>query len=134
LSNIHGAFSVSQSRKRRDTKPCPASGAPAALRPDPRQEMLAATSAEITPPPAPQVALPDSTGPPPDLLVGATAIAVFLFGTKQKRRAIYRLVEERKLPVFTLGGMLCARRRTLLDFLDALEGAALAEIQESSAA
>ena len=124
---------MSPSQKRR-TPRVPASGAPAALRPAPRQEMLAATSAEVTPPQAPQVALPDSTGPPPDLLIGATAIAMFLFGTKQKRRAIYRLVEARKLPVFTLGGTLCARRRTLLDHLAALDGAALAEVQESSTA
>jgi hypothetical protein len=116
---------VSQSRKRRDTKPCPASGAPAALRPDPHHEMLAATSAVVTPPQAPQVALPDSTGPQPDLLVGASAIAMFLFGSKQKRRAIYRLVEERKLPVFALGGTLYARRSTLLDFLAVLEGRCL---------
>jgi hypothetical protein len=124
---------VSQSRKRQDAASRPASGAPAALRPAPRKEMLAATAAEVLPPQAPQVALPDSTGPPLDLLVGATAIAVFLFGTKQKRRAVYRLVEERKLPVFILGGTLCARRQTLLHHLAALEDAAITEIESSAA-
>ena len=51
-----------------------------------------------------------------DVLVGAAAIALFLFGDKRLTRKVYYLAEERKIPVFRLGG-LCARRSTLTTWL-----------------
>lgn len=67
-----------------------------------------------------------------DLLVGAEAIARFMFGTKgneteeneteedflrKKRRTIYWLADIGDLPTFRLGNMICARRSTLLKHL-----------------
>jgi hypothetical protein len=49
-----------------------------------------------------------------DLLVGAEAIALYVFGTPKKRRAVYWLSEAGELPTFRLGSMICARRSTLL--------------------
>jgi hypothetical protein len=49
-----------------------------------------------------------------DLLVGANAIARFVFGTEGKRRAVYWLSENGELPTFRLGSTICARRSTLL--------------------
>ena len=67
---------------------------------------------------APQVVLPDPTGPPTlladDLLVGAEQISKFMFGTASKRRQIYWLADNGEIPVFRLGSMMCARKSTLL--------------------
>jgi hypothetical protein len=57
-----------------------------------------------------------------DLLIGAEAIARFMFGEneaaedflRKKRRTIYWLADIGDLPVFRLGNMICARRSTLL--------------------
>ena len=49
-----------------------------------------------------------------DLLRGAAEIAEFLFGSRERRRAIYHLASSSNLPVFfKLGSTLCARRSTL---------------------
>jgi hypothetical protein len=64
--------------------------------------------------------LPDATRPPEslaladDLLVGASAIAAFMFGTAKERRRVYWLVENGRLPVFKLGSTICARKSTIL--------------------
>ena len=50
----------------------------------------------------------------PDILLGAAAIAAFLFGDAGARRKVYHLVETTKFPVFRLGARLCARRSALL--------------------
>ena len=73
-------------------------------------------------PQAAQVALPDSTGPSilaDDLLVGAMAIATFVFGRAEaaERRRVYWLAETDELPVFRLGSMICARKSTLLQHI-----------------
>jgi hypothetical protein len=52
-----------------------------------------------------------------DLLVGAEAIAQFVFGTPEKKRKIYWLTDIGDLPTFRLGNMICARRSTLLKHL-----------------
>ena len=63
-------------------------------------------------------------GPPPglggDLLRGADAIAEFLFGDPGQRRRVYYLVGEARvrLPHFKLGAMICARRSTLLRWIE----------------
>lgn len=49
-----------------------------------------------------------------DLLIGAYAIAEFLFGDRNKRRKVFHLAETSRLPVFRLGSRLCARRSVLM--------------------
>ncbi len=46
-------------------------------------------------------------------LEGAAAISEALFGSPDKRRRVYRLVEEGALPVAVIGGRLYARSATL---------------------
>lgn len=49
-----------------------------------------------------------------DLLVGAAAIAAFVFGSEKERRRVYYMAEINELPCFQLGTTLCARRSTLM--------------------
>ncbi len=63
----------------------------------------------------------------PDLLRGADQIAEFMFGTPMERRKIYHLADTKKLPVFRLGALLCARKSTLLTWIEAQEQAGIAE-------
>lgn len=53
-----------------------------------------------------------------DLLSGAEEIAAFI-GVKPRR--IYHLVESRCLPVFRMGATLCARRSTLVRWIEDME-------------
>jgi excisionase family DNA binding protein len=55
---------------------------------------------------------------PVDLLEGAEAIAKFL---SVKTRRVYHLAETQRLPVFRLGSTLCARRSTLLRWIEEME-------------
>jgi excisionase family DNA binding protein len=57
-----------------------------------------------------------------DLLSGAEAIATYI-GVKPRR--IYHLAETRRLPVFRIGSTLCARRSTLLRWIEDMERAAI---------
>jgi hypothetical protein len=57
-----------------------------------------------------------------DLMIGAGAIAAFLFGDPKKRRKIYYLAHQ--LPVFRMGTELCARKSTLLQHFEEQERAA----------
>lgn len=52
-----------------------------------------------------------------DLLRGAEYIAEFIFGDRRQRRKIYHMVETQSLPTFRLGGILCARKSTLLRWI-----------------
>lgn len=52
-----------------------------------------------------------------DLLQGAAEIAQFLFNDAKKRRKVYHLVENSKLPVFWLGKTICGRKSTLRGFI-----------------
>lgn len=52
-----------------------------------------------------------------DLLRGAGAIAVFLFGSANERRKVYHLAETSRLPTFHLGSLLCARKSVLLQWI-----------------
>ena len=56
-----------------------------------------------------------------DLLRGAGAIASFLFGDDPGgRRRVYHLAsasDEKRLPVFYLGSIICARRSTMLTWI-----------------
>lgn len=56
-----------------------------------------------------------------DILQGAAAISRFLFGSESDRRRVYFLVESGALPHFRLGGTVCARRSTLLDWIEKQE-------------
>jgi hypothetical protein len=69
-----------------------------------------------------------------DLLLGAEAIAGAIFGRtdKKTRRRVYHLVDE--LPVFRLGGILCARRSTLTAWIAAQEAAPLRPLRKKSKA
>ena len=50
-----------------------------------------------------------------DMLRGAAAIAVFVFGDRKKRRKVYYYASDAKvrLPVFRMGNVICARKSTL---------------------
>ena len=58
-----------------------------------------------------------------DLLRGAEAIAAFLFGDPRERRKVYYLTGESRaqLPHFRLGTTICARKSTLLRWIEAAE-------------
>ena len=56
-----------------------------------------------------------------DLLRGADTIAEFMFGDRRKRRQVYHLAQTGQLPVFKLGATLCARRSTLVAWIEAQE-------------
>ena len=53
----------------------------------------------------------------PDMLLGAAAIAEFMYGDRGARRKVYHLAETSKLPLFRLGSQLCARRSVLLAWI-----------------
>jgi hypothetical protein len=103
--------------------------------------MLGST-AEVSRKPSAQSELPFSTGPTEeaespiagDLLIGAGKVAHFLFGSTRRRRAVYYLFETGSLPVFKLGGQLCARKSTLIEFIKSREGAALSTVLSGQAA
>ena len=66
-----------------------------------------------------------------DLLRGASEIAEFVFGNPRQRRAVYHLAVEvkpdcRRMPVFRLGNVICARRSTLLRWIAEQEQLVLA--------
>jgi excisionase family DNA binding protein len=53
-----------------------------------------------------------------ELLTGADEIAAFI-GVKPRR--IYHLAETKRLPVFRMGATLCARRSTLVRWIEDME-------------
>jgi hypothetical protein len=54
----------------------------------------------------------------PDIMQGAREIAVFLFGTPKARRRVYDLHAEGVLPTFNLGKTICARRTSLIAWIE----------------
>jgi hypothetical protein len=48
-----------------------------------------------------------------DLLIGATAIAIFLYDDPKRRRSIYHLHATSRIPTFKIGSRICARRSVL---------------------
>jgi hypothetical protein len=52
-----------------------------------------------------------------DMLRGADAIAIFLFGDRKFRRKVYHLAATSNLPVFKLGAMICARKSVMLKWI-----------------
>jgi predicted kinase len=59
-----------------------------------------------------------------DLLVGAAAIADYLYGDPAKRRKVYGLAESKALPLFHMGREICARKSTLQKWVAAREAGA----------
>ena len=62
-----------------------------------------------------------SSAPPrshPGTLRGAEEIAAFLYGSGHERRKVYHLVETARLPHFRLGNLVCARRTTLMAWIE----------------
>ena len=59
-----------------------------------------------------------------DLLRGADEIAQFVFGSKRHRRKVYYLTGDAKtrMPHFRIGSVLCARKSTLLAWIERQEG------------
>jgi hypothetical protein len=59
-----------------------------------------------------------------DLLRGADEIAKFVFGSKQHRRKVYYLTGDARtrMPHFRIGSVLCARKSTLLAWIERQEG------------
>ena len=60
-----------------------------------------------------------------DLLIGAEAIAEFIYGDRRHRRKIYHLVETSRFPHSKLGAQICARKSTLLSWIAEQENGAL---------
>ncbi len=60
-----------------------------------------------------------------DLLRGADAIALFVFGDVKHRRKVYYYAGEAKvrMPTFRMGNVICARKSSLLDWIDRQERA-----------
>lgn len=60
-----------------------------------------------------------------DLLRGAGEIATFVFGSTQHRRKVYYYASDAKvrMPVFRLGNVICARRSTLIEWIERQEAA-----------
>ena len=60
-----------------------------------------------------------------DLLRGADAIAIFVFGDSKARRKVYYYAGEAKvrMPTFRMGNVICARKSKLLDWIEQQETA-----------
>jgi hypothetical protein len=58
-----------------------------------------------------------------DLLHGAEAIAVFVFGNEKHRRKVYHYAGDAKvrLPVFRIGNVICACKSKLIEWIEAQE-------------
>lgn len=52
-----------------------------------------------------------------DLLEGADAIAVFVYGSKEGKRKVYHLVQQGRFPCFRLGTTICARKSAVLEWI-----------------
>ena len=61
-----------------------------------------------------------------DLMSGAGSIAQFMFGddAEATRRKVYHAADKLGLPCFKIGGTLCARRSTILSWIERQENAA----------
>ncbi|WP_336489823.1 DNA-binding protein [Methylobacterium nigriterrae] len=60
-----------------------------------------------------------------DLMTGAEAIAVFMFGdaSETNKRKVYHASDKLGLPTFKLGGTICARRSTIIAWIEERERA-----------
>lgn len=60
-----------------------------------------------------------------DVLEGAAEIAAFLWPGKANPKKVYRAVELKQLPVYTIGNRIHARRSTLLRYIQEQEDGSL---------
>src|SRR5690606_18122216 len=60
-----------------------------------------------------------------DLLRGADAIALFVFGDAKERRKVYYYASEAKvrMPTFRMGNVICARKSKLIGWIEQQEAA-----------
>ena len=67
--------------------------------------------------------IPKPSSPAGDLLFGAAAISDFMLGSKSEgaRQRIYGLVHRRLIPIFYMGSTICARKSSLLNFIEEKE-------------
>lgn len=56
-----------------------------------------------------------------DLLEGADAIAEFVYGDAAGKRKVYHLVQHGRFPAFRMGNTVCARKSTLLAWIQTQE-------------
>lgn len=56
-----------------------------------------------------------------DLLDGADQVAAYIWGRGAHPRRLYRAMQTSRMPVFRLGGRLCARRSSLHAWVRELE-------------
>ena len=58
-----------------------------------------------------------------DLLRGADAIAIFVFGNVKARRKVYYYAGEAKvrMPTFRMGNVICARKSKLMNWIEQQE-------------
>jgi hypothetical protein len=58
-----------------------------------------------------------------DLLHGAEAIAVFVFGSVRHRRKVYYYASDTKvgMPIFRIGNVICARKSKLIEWIELQE-------------
>ena len=58
-----------------------------------------------------------------DLLRGADEVARFVFGSPKHRRKIYYYATDAKtrMPVFRIGAVICARKSTLIEWIEQQE-------------
>lgn len=66
-----------------------------------------------------------------DLLRGADQIAEFIFGDRKYRRKIYHIISQARhgMPYFKMGSTLCARKSSLLRWIEDQERSVLAKGQ-----
>jgi hypothetical protein len=71
-----------------------------------------------------------------DLLRGAALISTFVYGdaSQPNRKRIYHLAESGAFPAFRMGNVLCARKSTLMAYIEAQERAAMAVFSKGKAA
>lgn len=60
-----------------------------------------------------------------DLLRGADAISIFVFGDAKQRRKVYYYASEAKvrMPTFRMGNVICARKSKLMEWIEYQEAA-----------
>ena len=61
-----------------------------------------------------------------DIMTGAGPIAKFIFGSASEtnKRRVYHAADKLGLPTFRLGATICARRSTILKWIESQESAA----------
>ncbi|MHA7064040.1 hypothetical protein [Azospirillum argentinense] len=64
-----------------------------------------------------------------DLLEGADAIAEFVYSDRTMKRKIYHLVDRGDFPAFRMGDKICARKSTLLSWIEEQEKAGTSHAQ-----